>query len=328
MQFLVYFLLNTYCSFRIQRRKMDIKSAINELKNTCDSYLILNEKYIVDSSTKKRKDREITFVKNKEELLNIQKMIFEFENKIKNEPINYINYVNYFNNWFIINSNLTFNNPKDYFFPFRFFYSSFSVNLYIDTRTIWEQTNNIDVTLSFLNKFVRKRAFFNKLLVLFEILERNNLTKNRSNFIKEIKSNFFSKYYISSTLVTITQTEGLIWDFAKFINSDELKIYYEKNNQFFPYNWDKSKQIYIENKKRLTSARSLLLETRLQEVIPFDLYSFLISEFWDNRNSLAHGDILNRNLKSDSISSLLCLMAVLMFIVRYFKKDEKNSISI
>ncbi|OGU65971.1 MAG: hypothetical protein A2499_16125 [Stygiobacter sp. RIFOXYC12_FULL_38_8] len=302
--------------------KMDIKTAVIGLKNTCDSYLILNEKYLNDAKVNKRKDRKITFEKNRLDLLTVQRMILDFELRIDNEPVYSFNYFNYFNKWFFLNSKLMQNNPEDYFFPFRFFSSSFSAKIYIDTRTNWEQNNNLNETLTFLYNYVRRRAFFNKLLFLFGIVERNNLTKDRSQFMNEIKNNFMSKYYLSSTLVAVTQIEGLIWDFAKAVNSEELKIYYESNSQFFPFNWDEENQAYLKNKKRLTSARSLLMETRLQEVIPFELYSFLISEFWDDRNSLAHGDILNRNLKSDSIASLLCLMAVLMFLAKYNKNDN------
>ena len=301
---------------------MDIITRINELKSLCDSYLLKNAKYLEESKVNKRKDREITFEKNRLDLLSTQKMILSFEQRIENEPVNSFNSINYFYERFFLNSKLIQNNPEDYFFPFRFFSSSFSAKIYIETRTIWERNNDLDETLMFLLKYVKKRSFFKKIIFLFGIVEENNLTKDRSQFIKEIKSNFMSKYYLSSTLATITQIEGLIWDFAKAVNSDELKIYYENNSQFFPYSWDEENQTYSKNKKRLTSARSLLMETRLQEVIPFELYSFLISEFWDDRNSLAHGDILNRKLKSDSISSLLCLIAVLMFLAKYKKNDD------
>ena len=301
---------------------MNIKTRLNNLINSCDSFIEKNNKYLEDAVVSKKNHREKIFKNNVSELLSTRKMILSLLNRLKSEPENMLNQINYFNEWFFLSSKLIYNNPEDYFFPFRFFHSSFSAKLYIDVRTIWERNKDIDEVLEFLFKYVKKRKFFEQIKSLFETIDKGSFNKNRSKFVQEIKDNFDKKNYLSSTLVTITQIEGLIWDFAKFINSDEVKIYYEKKSKYYPYIWNEDNQSYFQDNRMLTSVRSLLLKTRLQEIISFDLYSYLISEFYDDRNYLSHGDILNRNLKSDAISSLLCLVAVLRFLAKYDKKND------
>lgn len=301
---------------------MDIQTKLNNLKNSCDSFIDNNKRYLEDVELNKKRHRVKIFENNASELLSTRKMITSLLDRLKSEPENMLNQINYFNEWFFLSSKLIYNNPEDYFFPFRFFQSSFSAKLYIDVKTIWERNNDIDETLEFLFKYVKKRKFFETIDSLFEIIEKDSINRSRSKFVQEIKDNFNNKNYLSSTLVTITQVEGLIWDFAKFINSDEVKIYYEKKSKYYPYFWNENDQSYSKGNHMLTSVRSLLLYTRLQEISSFDLYSYLIYEFYDDRNYLSHGDILNRNLKSDAILSLLCLVAVLRFLAKYNKKND------
>jgi hypothetical protein len=125
--------------------------------------------------------------------------------------------------------------------------------------------------------------------------------------------------------------EGILWDFAAYLNRRNICIYKTvpggKKPRHLPYPWDtKTKQYsqkrlatgrpdYDHNPKhKLMSARHMLDKTRLGEYFHKELFDYLIGDFYDERNDLAHG--LPCASRETAARAVLCLGAVLTTISR------------
>lgn len=84
--------------------------------------------------------------------------------------------------------------------------------------------------------------------------------------------------------------------------------------------WDKKKKAYKKIKRTgypecetnyLKSARQLLQETRIVEFLPKEIGSYLINEFFDERNQIVHGDLELLMEKTTAICALLILYALM-----------------
>ena len=67
----------------------------------------------------------------------------------------------------------------------------------------------------------------------------------------------------------------------------------------------------------LTSARQLLELTRLRDILPYPILSYIIDDFYDERNSMMHGNIKFITKKETASYSLLLLYSFLHSIKDY-----------
>jgi hypothetical protein len=136
--------------------------------------------------------------------------------------------------------------------------------------------------------------------------------------INELEKVWASKCYTAATLLAIAQVEGILWDYAKYLNRRGILIFKTVRSdkpRYYPYERDHDRKRYkigSETKKRpLRTARDLLQATRLGNILWKGLYSYLIDEFYDDRNQLMHGRFYQRNLRADAIGAMLCYSACL-----------------
>jgi hypothetical protein len=212
--------------------------------------------------------------------------------------------------------------PKRLMFPLRFL-THIPAKTYDTFELKWLKGANRDqLILSLVDSDSDDRSFFNDLRILSSELG-SKININRLNQVEELEKTYFGNCFTSTALLAVTLTEGIIWDFAAYLNKKRLKIYCKKSDKYYPYEWDHKQKKYkrikdktpIANKEyKLTSARSLLQKTRLGSIIPESLYSFLIEEFYDDRNELMHGNFAKRNMKVDAIGALLCLSTSIHYI--------------
>lgn len=148
--------------------------------------------------------------------------------------------------------------------------------------------------------------------------------KNRNAAYEELKNCWIGQYYIAMTMLATTQTEGTIWDLAEYLNKRNIRIYKKEDHKYYPYIWTETDHKYerIANSNprrrgfkynrgiRITSARALLKNTRLRYFFPEAVYSYLVDEFSEDRNKLLHGNIENKNYRSEAIISILVLSSL------------------
>lgn len=168
---------------------------------------------------------------------------------------------------------------------------------------------------------------------------RKRLCRDRREALKELRFIYKNKCYHATTLLAVTQTEGVLWDFARYLNGRNIrifKIFKEKKKpksrvKCCPFEWDREKNCYRRpnpNTKRpmcnesiwLHTARKLLELTRLGSIISPDFYYYLVDEFYDDRNPLAHGRETDRNFKVDAIAARYCLYTCMLEVVKYMEK--------
>jgi len=157
----------------------------------------------------------------------------------------------------------------------------------------------------------------------------------RSIAFKEIEASYESGHYIAATLLSTTQTEGVLWDFARYLNRRNIRIFKEGRPSWicWPYLWNRDKNVYIDinhktrrpicnKKKRIYGAGGLLDKTRLGSFIHPSIISYLVDDFIQDRNPLMHGVIKDRDYKPDAIAAINCIMACYYEILEYVKKNE------
>jgi hypothetical protein len=154
-----------------------------------------------------------------------------------------------------------------------------------------------------------------------------HLHVDRSIPIREIEVCYRQKCFLAAALVGITQAEGVIWDFASYLNGHNIRVFKRSGPAgriLHPYPWDRFQCRYKRSSYprwdpsvRLISARNVLENTRVGSIISPELYSYFNDEFYDDRNTLTHGRIYARNLKLDAIAAILAFYACLHEVDRY-----------
>jgi hypothetical protein len=174
----------------------------------------------------------------------------------------------------------------------------------------------------------------NRLFAADDILSEQ-LGCRRSVAFKEIADTYESGHYIAATLLATTQTEGVLWDFAHYLNRHSIRVFKQGRlaSIRWPYPWDRQQKKYTKlnpktnrptynNKERLISAGGLLEKTRVGSFISPQLVSYLLDDFIQDRNPLAHGTLEDRDYKPSAIAAINCLMACLYEIAKYLGKIE------
>jgi hypothetical protein len=128
--------------------------------------------------------------------------------------------------------------------------------------------------------------------------------------------------YHSVALIAVTHTEGRLWDLAEYLNRCGIRIYRTERsrpNEHKPFLWEAITGKYkrdggkmVVARKRLTSGKELLRQTRLGSLVNEGLYSFLVEEHTDYRNPLLHGRVARVTSRYDTMLSLLCCRETLL----------------
>lgn len=296
---------------------------VNNLQNLFESTskCIQETKELLAQAKKINKKEKIKIYEmNLQKLINLQDAIkiniIHLEKECNNSIVS--SFIGLSSNIILFQHLLTILNPQEIDFPFRFFYSSVTADIYSKIRDMWYQNKTKNEILDYLSKFTSKKKYFHNLTTLYQGLAKANISDTRESYFKELSIVYRKKCYLATSLLAITQTEGIIWDFSEYLNRKDFKIFEKQNGHYYPYTLDnRSRKYNLDKKYYITSIRQILLKTRMGEIIPFDLYSYLISEYYDDRIYIAHGNIAGRNLKSDAIAALLVLRAVIMLAHQY-----------
>jgi len=173
-----------------------------------------------------------------------------------------------------------------------------------------------------------------RLLAADEILDEQ-LCCRRSIVFKEIAASYEAGHYIAATSLATIQIEGVLWDFARYLNRRNIRIFKKgwSRGVRWPYLWNRDKNVYeninpktkrpiCKRKERIYSAGYLLSKTRLGSFISPRLISYLIEDFIQDRNPLMHGVIKDMDYKPDAIAAINCIMACYYEILEYVKKNE------
>ena len=139
----------------------------------------------------------------------------------------------------------------------------------------------------------------------------------------------------------MTQCEGLVWFYARHLSANGVPVvrdFPRKGGKIrsAPYEWDRTTRQYVNraangrpmhkasskgNPHFLTSARGILEATRFQNVLSIELWDYLLSGFFDERNGLAHGVV--PVTEEMAVAAVLCLGELIESINAY-EKDRLN----
>lgn len=203
----------------------------------------------------------------------------------------------------------------------------------------WQRNASRDAILEQIAPEVQA-PLFDKLLQIYNKIKQF-LPVDRSFCIEEMQRAWKADCMLGVALIGITQTEGLIWDFAARLRSTGFRIYKSVNGRNYAYLWDFASGNYKHrhpsghakdewarlgrNARSLPSARKLLETTKLGSFIDQTVFSYLVDEFYDDRNKLAHGNIAARNLRADAVGAILCLRTCLEQLAFYLVSSDRSA---
>lgn len=162
----------------------------------------------------------------------------------------------------------------------------------------------------------------------------DHMDSSFSRPFSEARAAFDSAAYFPSALALCSITEGSLWQFAERMNQRRKLVFRasRKNGQEVrkPYLWDRESRRYTRKKgsrcwalgPNLLSAKALLTQTRIGEIISDELYGYFIDDFYIDRCALAHGHLANRDYVTDCGFALMCLVECLVAILEYGKKHR------
>ncbi|MFC1716976.1 hypothetical protein ACFL6S_25130 [Candidatus Poribacteria bacterium] len=184
----------------------------------------------------------------------------------------------------------------------------------------WEVEQDRDGIVRQLEPVIQEREFFERMITAFD----DNVPKvcaNRRPILEEIYMQYQDGRFPSCILLAITQLEGMLWDLGAYLNKKRKFVYKTDKSRgktkYHPYEWDSAHKRYKKRKSTgypahnshtsLPSARQLIERTRLREFLPDPVVSYMIDDFYDDRNELAHGR-LRLLLKRETASYALLLL--------------------
>jgi hypothetical protein len=160
---------------------------------------------------------------------------------------------------------------------------------------------------------------------------------SREAVAEELQPCIAAGSYTAATLLAVTQVEGILWDFATYLNRQNIRVFKTEHGgkklKYLPYPWDHGRHRYSllsvqtrrprhDPKFRLNSARQMLERTRLGEYFNEELYDYLIDDFYDERNDLVHR--VPRASEETAARAILCLRAVMGAAGRVIDDREKT----
>jgi len=160
----------------------------------------------------------------------------------------------------------------------------------------------------------------------------------RLDVFKELREVAMQGRLQSSALIAVTQTEGVLWAYAHHLQKTGIPVLKAfptaKKTKYAIYPWNPRTQTYkvkykngrpmhkTDSKKGkpvyADSGRDLLTESFLQQATSAEIYTYLLDEFFEDRNDLAHGQMVVD--KSLVFRALLCLQSTLQHLVDHANK--------
>jgi|GEM_PF-3566317 len=219
-------------------------------------------------------------------------------------------------------------NPFGVSFPLRFMSRFIVVGEYLRLRRKWAGGSpRGEIFLDLVKGDPSEGSGMQERLLELNRKILSHFHQDRSGPIQEIEKCYRQKCFLAVALVGITQAEGVIWDFASYLNGRNIRVFKRSGKDgrtYHPYPWDRTLSRYRrsnhprwDSSGRLTSARAVLQQTRVGSIISPELYSYFVDEFYDDRNNLAHGRIGARNIEADAIAAILAFYACLHEVARY-----------
>ncbi len=214
-------------------------------------------------------------------------------------------------------------------FPFRFLIHA-PLQIYYDLLTEWKRTKDTAIVVSKIATEVFTAAYGDTLISLFkETLCAHNLdAAGILGVLGELRDALLNSRLQSVTLLAVTQTEGMIWRYADFLNRSNCDVYETDNTGkkiAGKFLWDRSAAAIVLNptgkqqnslaKQRLVSVRALLERTRIEQAFRPNVVGQVIAEYADDRNSLAHGSLIAD--KRLAVQAALLLGTVYQCIAKY-----------
>jgi len=160
----------------------------------------------------------------------------------------------------------------------------------------------------------------------------------RLDVFKELREVVMQGRMQSAALIAVTQTEGLLWAYAHHLQITGTPVYKlfptAKKTKHAIYQWNPKTQTYRTKYKNgrpkhktrtdgtpifATSGRDLVTESVLQQATSAEIYTYLLDQFFDERNDLAHGNLVVDKLLV--LQALLCLHSMLQHLVDHANGD-------
>jgi len=208
----------------------------------------------------------------------------------------------------------------------------FEAKFYFRLEDFWMKTGDRERLLEKAREATDWPYFLEQLKNLYES-NSAIVGKEYANAIGEVTNLWRNRDFASATIITIAIIEGILWNFAEHLNKKNIRIFKVKGGKKLPYRWDwklseykdknpKTKRpIVTKNKNnRLRSARELLEKTRLGAIINADFFSFLVSDFYDVRNDIMHGNFKGVDFAIEAPAVLFALYGLIEDISNYFSK--------
>jgi len=228
--------------------------------------------------------------------------------------------------------------PSRLRFPPRFLMEIFAERYFVLLRKWVQSGSNQNPWIEFegdVNSIFEKAELFS---IYNEIEEK--IGSNRRGALDELRECWGKGYYLATSLIAMTQTEGILWDFAVYLNRHGTRIFKvdsNKGNKRRPYIWNSDTKCYKvidqngrpkwDKTQNLTSARQLLETTRMGEFVEPKLLSYLVAEFYEDRSKLAHGEISRDLPQADAIAAIHALFYVLWSVKTYFAQRKPGRAS-
>jgi len=215
--------------------------------------------------------------------------------------------------------------PKRHTFPLRFM-EDMPWGLYSHLFDQWELGKDRDQVINMYLRYCENDGT-KTLNVIDQISNEykhitNVLCVDRTKAIEEIQKCEKSDAPHALLLLGVSLLEGLIWDYAVYLNRRNFRIFKPTGKNWprgYPYKWDETTgKVILRNGRGeydkgmpVSTGRDVLGKTRLGYFVPGILRMYIMSDFFDDRNYYAHGNYQDRDVLADSYVISLCLMYLL-----------------
>lgn len=162
--------------------------------------------------------------------------------------------------------------------------------------------------------------------------------------LEELREAITAGRMLAAGLIAVTQCEGIVWFYAKHLSNTGIHVVKPLRTnsgkmKYGLYDWDQTKNDYTTKAKNgrprlkvgkggkpvlLTSGREVVQLTRFQQILPIELWDYLLSGFFDDRNDLTHG---NRPMSDEDVAAALLCLNELIQTVRNFEAQRLHRAS-
>ncbi len=209
-------------------------------------------------------------------------------------------------------------------FPFRFLIHA-PLRTYHDLLKEWRSTSDPAAVTAKIAAEVFTAKYTETLHKLFKDtpMATGGDAAEIDRIIGELREPLTNRHLQTVTLLSVTQAEGMIWRYAEILNASGFPLYTLSGWKKIPVLWDRdtaapetdTAKIREWRSKPLTSGRSLLEVTRMEQAFRPTVIDHVIADYSDDRNGLAHGTLIADERLA--IQAALLLGTVMQCIVEY-----------